>query len=151
MGHHPSFSDDKDKIILEHFPDIPGLTLQQREKIGSLLTKEREDIENQMNKKRDLEIDLKKKENPTDKEIKKNREKADKIDKKILDIREKTNKKAEKVLSKDQYLVFIDKRQDFKFKQQRSGRPDFRKEEGRDHNMPPGERNEWEKHEESNN
>jgi len=133
MGQRPSFSNE-DKPILEHFPEIPDLTLQQREKVGTILTNERKDINKQMEKRRDID----KKRNPkvTEKELDKQRKEIDKIDKKIQDIKSKSDKKIKKVLSDDQYLVFIEKREEFKFKQ-RQQRPPRNKERRMDENHSP--------------
>ena len=123
MGQRPTSSDAESVIILEFFPDIPDLTLEQREKIGSVLTKERKEITKQMENKRKIEGE--RKEDQTAKEREKNKKKIDKIDKKIEQTKEESNKKIKKELSEKQYLVFAEKRDDFKFKHQRGGRPNF--------------------------
>lgn len=120
MRQRPSTSIEE-TLTLEVFPEIPDLTLKQREKVGTIITKEMKDVSKQMRKKRELMFD--KKEPLTEKELSKNKEKSEKIDKKIAEIKEKSNKKIQKELTDEQYKVFIEKRNDFKFKQQRRGGP----------------------------
>lgn len=134
MGHRPSSTNDN-KLILEHFPEIPNLTLEQREKVGSILTSERKDTDKQMEKKREIEI----KRNPdmSNKDLEKQHKEINKIDKKIQDIRGKSDKKIRKVLSDEQYLVFAEKRDEFKFKRHRQ-RPSFGEQRpGNDESRPP--------------
>lgn len=116
-GMRQSFSEAETKPILEEFPSIPNLTLEQREKVGSILTKEQQDVAKQMDKKR--EIELNRIEDPTDKNIEKD---IQKIDAKIVAIKEKSNKKIKKDLSDEQYAVFLEKREMFKFKHQKGGK-----------------------------
>lgn len=125
MGQRPP-SNIEDNIILESFPEIPNLTLQQREKVGTILTDEQKDIEKQMAKKREAEVNL----NPdaTQKEVEKQQKEIEKIDKKVQDIRGKSDKKIKKILSDEQYLVFTQKREEFKFRHQRRQRPPQRKD-----------------------
>lgn len=119
----PSFSEEK--VILEHFPEIPDLTLEQREKVGTILTKEMKEIGKQMDKKRDIERSIHYGKEISEKDKEKSCEKSDKIDKELSEITEKSNKKIEKILSGEQYIAFLEKRNDFKFKRQ-GGRPHFR-------------------------
>lgn len=105
----------ENKPILDVFPDIPNITLEQREKVGSLLTKERKEIMKQMEKKREYMRE------PGEEPTEKAQKAIAKIDKKIIAIKEKTNKKVKKVLSPEQYLVFMDKREEFKFKSPQGG------------------------------
>lgn len=116
MMQRPSDSSDE-KITLEVFPEIPNLSLEQREKVGSILTKEMKDVSKQLKKKRELmpgrDSEL------SEKDLQKNKEKADKIDQKIASIKDKSNNKVKKELSDDQYQVFIEKREEFKFKHHR--------------------------------
>lgn len=120
MRQRPQINGD-DKMILEYFPEIPNLSLTQREKVGSILTKERKDIAKQLDKKRNLEIGYKE---LTEKDREKNKEKIEKIEVKINQIKEKSNQKIKKELSEKQYSVFKEKREDFKFKHHRGNRPD---------------------------
>jgi hypothetical protein len=121
MQNRPSSSEDK--LILEHFPEIPDLTLKQREKVGTVLSKEQKEIGKQMTKKHDIEKEI----NPdlSEKDMKKKMQKIEKIDKKIQDIRTKSNDKIKNELSEEQYQVFMEKRKDFRFRryQQRPGMP----------------------------
>lgn len=125
----------EDKIILEFFPEIPDLTLQQREKVGTILTSERKDIRKQTEKK----MELGRLDTMSEQDREKNKKKLDKIDKKISEITEKSNKKIGKVLNDNQYHVFLEKREDFKFRGNRE-RPHFQKEDGErrrpDHEFP---------------
>lgn len=135
MPNRPASSEDK--LILEHFPEIPDLTLEQREKVGSILSKEREDIEKQFKKKRTIEKEI----TPdiSDKDLKKKQQKLEKIDKKVQDIREKSNKKIKRELSEEQYRVFIEKREEFKFRRHRpqfQGTPPVRNNDTNDERPP---------------
>ena len=118
MGQRPTTSIEE-TLTLEVFPEIPDLSLKQRERVGSIITKEMKDVSKQMKKRHELMVE--KKEPLTEKELTKNKEKSEKIDKKIAEIKEKSNKKIKKELSEEQYKVFIEKRDDFKFKRQRRG------------------------------
>ncbi|MDR3269567.1 MAG: hypothetical protein LBT83_10955 [Tannerella sp.] len=81
-----------DDLVLEHFPSIPDLGLEQRADIGIILKNEQE-----------------------------------KIDQKVKQQRDKSNKKIKKILSEEQYKVFMEKRDEFQ----------FRKEPSRQFNRPP--------------
>lgn len=123
------------KPILDHFPEIPDLTLKQREKVGTILTNEREDIQSQLEKRREIEMKLKP--DTSDKEREKQKKNIDKIDKKIRDIKEKSDKKIKKELSDTQYQVFIEKREEFRFKEQHQ-RPQPRDMDGSRPPFPDG-------------
>lgn len=132
MGQRSS-SFGEDKPILEHFPEIPDLTLQQREKIGTILTDERKDINKQMDKKKSAE---RKKDSEIDEnELQKQQKEFDKIDKKIQDIKSKSDKKIKKILSDQQYLAFVEKREEFKFKRQHQRLP--RRDDRSERDVPP--------------
>lgn len=103
----------QERLILEHFPEIPDLTLEQREKVGIVLSKEHKDIEKQLKKKHELKKDFTPE--TSEKALNKLKEKTEKIDKKIQDIRNKSNEKIRKDLSEEQYSVFLEKRENFKF------------------------------------
>jgi hypothetical protein len=135
MRQYSSVSENK--VVLDHFPEIPGLTLEQREKVGSILASERKDIQSQIEKRRECE---EKANHPgySSKDKEKQWKQMEKIDKKIEDIKSKSDKKIKKILSEEQYLVFVKKRDEFKFKEQGRARP---KGEGRPHSpFPPSER-----------
>jgi len=131
MGMRDRGSSEDEKIILEHFPEIPDLTLEQREKVGTILTGERKDIGKEMQNKHKIEMELRQNEEMSEKEINKNKEKIEKADKKINEIKEKSDKKIKKVLSDEQYIVFKEKREEFKFKSQRQ-RPNRQMRDGDD-------------------
>ena len=132
MGNRPNTSSEE--LVLEHFPEIPDLTLKQREKIGTVLVDERKDIQKQLEKK--LEIEKNRKPDASEKDLEKQHEKIAKIDQKIQDIKSKADKKVKKLLSDEQYLVLIEKRGEFKFKQQNQ-RPRFRRDSSPDtHSVP---------------
>jgi hypothetical protein len=107
---------EPDKLMLDHFPDIPGLSLEQRADIGVILTKEQKENGKQMQKKRQL---LEEKKNPfisekKQRKIQKNIEKADRNIERQID---KSNKKIRKILSEEQYRIFIKKRSEFQFRE----------------------------------
>lgn len=138
MGQRPPQRPDNmssDQLVLEKFPEIPNITLEQRQKIGSILTDEHKNITKQFEKKRDIEIKSSKS-NMTPNEFEKQRKKLDKIDKKISDIQTKSNKKVRKILSDEQYKAFIEKRNSFKFKNMHQGPPDFNKNDDKGHRPP---------------
>ena len=122
-----SNSSNKEQLILEKFPDIPNITLTQREKIGSILTDEHKNISKQLDKKREIEMKSSQSE-LNQKDLDKQKKNLDKIDKKIDDIQTKSNKKAKKILSDEQYMVFIEKRKSFKFKSTHQGPPNSDRE-----------------------
>lgn len=112
---------DNESFLLEKFPDIPDLSLEQREKVGSLLLKEHKAVSKKMAEKRDLlprPTRGEQREIPDPEKIEKNRKKLEKLDENIEKIREKTNKKVKKVLSSEQYQVFLDVKDSFVFKRQ---------------------------------
>ncbi len=49
---------ENDKMWIEKMPEIPGLTLEQRGKLGDAIYKEWEKVEKQMSKKREYQIKL---------------------------------------------------------------------------------------------
>lgn len=124
-GGRPPMGQDRpsgvnEKVWLEEFPDIPNLALEQREKVGDLISKEYKNINKQMQKKHELMHKV----SPSDgsassKDLEKNRKKIDKIDSEIEKIKNKTNTQAKKVLDEEQYIVFLEKRSEFRFKHQR--------------------------------
>lgn len=132
-GQRPPSDRNDSKPMLEQFPQIPDLTLQQREKVGSIMTKEREDIEKVIEKNRDLEKELRSE--SSEKKRNKLHQKIDKNNQKIQEIGAKSDKKVKKILTEEQYAVFVKKREEFKFKQppknfpinnESDQRPDFR-------------------------
>ncbi len=117
-------SSSENNLVLERFPEIPDLTLKQREKMGNILTKEHKDIEKQIEKKHDVEKGFAP--NLSENDFKKQKQKIDEIDGKIRDIRSKSNNKIKKELSEDQYIAFLEKREEFRFRrppQQQGMRP----------------------------
>ena len=103
-----------EKIILVNFPDILYLSFQQRADIEAILTKEQEVTDKYIQKNRQLVEELKKtslRENEKSK-IQKN---IKKNDRKIKQKAGKSNKKIKKILIKEQYRVFIEKRDEFRF------------------------------------
>ncbi len=129
------FSPPEDKIILEHFPEIPNLALKQREKVGDILFSEHKDIEKQIEKKHKIERSIHP--NLSSKDMEKKRENIRKIDNKIQNIRDKSNNKVKKELSEDQYLVFLEKRKEFKFRRQPQQKKMFPGNSGNNNEQPP--------------
>ncbi|MDR1720271.1 MAG: hypothetical protein LBR67_09190 [Dysgonamonadaceae bacterium] len=123
--------------ILEHFPEIPNLTLEQRTDVGIILGDEQKALRKLESQKRELfEKDREKGITEQDtKQIEKTGKKIAKIDTKIQKQIEKSNKKIQKKLSAEQYQVFLDKRSEFRFEMKRP--PMMRQPEGRG---APGER-----------
>lgn len=113
QGQRPPQSQKGDPM-LELMMLIPDLTLSQGEKLTDILTNEKKDIDKQLKKRR--EADEKYRYAVTEKDIEKRNKEYQKIDKKIDSIKEKSNKKVKKALSDKQYAVFIQKREEFRFR-----------------------------------
>jgi len=124
-----NFNPDKIKETpaLDSFPEIPNLTLEQRMDIGNILTDEYKAVRKLEAQKHELFGKERETAQPDQKAIEKNRKKLAQIDGKIQKRIDKSNKKIAKKLSAEQYRVFLEKRQDFRFG---NGRPP----------MTPGER-----------
>jgi hypothetical protein len=105
-------------LILEFFPEIPNITLEQKMDVGNILGDEQKRICKFESQKREL-IEKEREENSDEKKIEKNRKKILKIDGKIKKQIEKSNKKIKKKLSDEQYQVFLEKRHEFRFSAQR--------------------------------
>jgi hypothetical protein len=115
---------EPDNLVLEHFPPIPGLSLEQRMDIGIILTKEQGEINKLMQEKRQLEEKEKPSAaNKSKKEQEAFQKKMNKIDQKIKQLKDKSNKKIKKILSEEQYRVFIEKRDEFQFRKEPSSMP----------------------------
>jgi hypothetical protein len=124
-----NFNPDKIKETpaLDSFPEIPNLTLEQRMDIGNILTDEHKAVRKLESQKHELFRKERETAEPDQTAMEKNRKKIAKIDGKIQKRIDKSNKKVAKKLSAEQYRVFLEKRQDFRFG---NGRPP----------MTPGER-----------
>jgi Spy/CpxP family protein refolding chaperone len=141
-GGHPSEGRDFNRRaadetpILEFFPEIPNLTLEQRTEIGNVLSDEQKYIRKLESQKHEL---MKKEREATaqdERKIEKNQKKMAKIDGKIQKRIEKSDKKIKKKLLNEQYLIFLEKRGEFRFSTQRPARiPDGRELGGKE-NMP---------------
>ena len=122
-GNRPGMSPDmknrgeirngEEELMLDSFPTIPNITLEQRVDIGIIMTNEQKDISKQIEKKRKWVEKFDTASNTSDKE--KAQKNIDKIDKKIGKRIEKSNKKIRKILSDEQYAIFLEKRNQFKF------------------------------------
>jgi len=105
------------KIVLDHFPDIPNLTTDQKEEVGNVLVKEKEHIDKELKNKEKLKKEIAQLNSQDEDKLKDAQTKVDKIDKKIADIRAKSNNKIQKTLSIDQYSAFLTKKEEVKFKE----------------------------------
>lgn len=110
---------DRGEILLENLPQIPNITLEQREKLGSILKKEHSETTKELEKKKKIQMSFEKDKELSQKQIDKKLKEMDKIDDKIHKIRDKSNDKIKKILEKDQYEVFISKREEVKFRDHR--------------------------------
>jgi hypothetical protein len=106
----------EEQLILESFPEIPDITLKQRTDIGNILAKEQKDIFMQVRKKRELMEKDGQSPDRSEKEKDKMQKDIARIDGKIEKQIGKSNKKIRRILSDEQYQVFLEKRNDFKFK-----------------------------------
>ncbi len=111
MGQSSMRSNEK-ILVLANFPEIPEITLKQREKMGTILTKEQKDIDKQVAKRKKIEAKSK---DADEKDLLKNEKKIAEIDKKIAEIKEKSNTKIAKELSNEQFEVFTAKRDEVRF------------------------------------
>jgi hypothetical protein len=133
--------DTNEKLVLDFFPEIPRLTMEQRMEVSNIMSDEQKDIRKFESQKREL-MKKEREEKPDEKKIEKNRKKALKIDEKIQKRIEKSNKKIKKKLSNEQYQTFIEKRNEFRFAVSKpSMMPDGRSAPGRGREgMPPPDR-----------
>jgi hypothetical protein len=106
---------EPEKLMLEHFPDIPGLSLEQRADIGVIMVKEQKEIGKQIKKKRQL-LEEQKETSSDEKAQKKIQKNIEEADKKIKQRIEKSDKKIKKILSEEQYRIFMEKRAEFQFR-----------------------------------
>lgn len=108
----------EETLILEFFPEIPHITLEQKMEIGIIMGDEQKRIRKFESQKREL-IEKEREANSDEKEIEKNRTKIREIDGKIQKQIEKSNKKIKKKLSDEPYQVFLEKRNEFRFSLQK--------------------------------
>lgn len=103
-------------FMIMGIPDIPELTLEQREKLSKAISDERKDISKLMQEKQELK---RKADNPgiAEKERVKLSEKADKTDEKINEKQEKYDKKYKSILTAEQYQIFSEKKKDIEFRE----------------------------------
>lgn len=130
MGRGNRNSDSK--VYIEELPEIPGLTLEQQLKLGKFVSAEHEQIGKQMDKKRALMEQSGDPDLLSQKQLEKQRKKMQRIDKKIAKIRTKYDKKIQKLLTDEQYLVYIERKEEIKF------RPGSRNEESSGGERPDG-------------
>lgn len=133
-----SMNQQNDNFIITNIPDIPNLTLDQREKLSKEISNEKRDISKLMAErmKQDREA-----QNPglASKDRVKMIEKVEKIDAKISKQEEKYDKKYRKILSDDQYLFFKEKKNEIRFNDQRGqGRKKPRPDVQNPQSMPFG-------------
>ena len=108
---------NQDSFMIMGMPEIPDLTLEQREKLGKEITSERKDISKLMQEKQELKIDS---ENPgmAEKDRQKLFGKMTKIDEKIKKKEEKYDKKYRSILSEEQYNIFSANKKNIEFRGQ---------------------------------
>ena len=102
-------------FMLMSMPDIPGLSLEQREKLSKAISDERKDMSKLMDEKRELKM---KSDEPglSEKKRQKLMDKMMKADNKMKKNEEKYDKKYRTILTQEQYQVFIDKKKEIEFK-----------------------------------
>ena len=135
MDNRSEMRNGEGQLMLDSFPSIPDVTLEQRADIGMIMMNEHKDISKQMEKKRKEMKKFDTSSGTSDKE--KIQKKIDKIDKKIEKRIEKSNEKIRKILSDEQYAIFIEKRKQIKFK--RHFPPSHHRPEGGFRERPGGE------------
>ncbi|MDR1738432.1 MAG: hypothetical protein LBR66_06425 [Candidatus Symbiothrix sp.] len=107
------------ELRLDSFPEIPAITFEQRVDIGIILSKEQKDVLKLFEKKRELLDNEHQTTEMSETEHAKTQQKIAKIDGKIAKRKEKSNKKIKKLLSEEQYQIFLQKRHEFRFSNQR--------------------------------
>lgn len=124
---------DTNEPMIMGLPEIPNLTLEQREKLSKAVTDERKDISKLLKEKQDLKRES---DNPgiAGKDRQKLLEKMDKTDEKIKKKEEKYDKKYRSILSDEQYNIFYVNKKDIQFRGQRS---DGKRPERGDRQAPP--------------
>jgi len=133
---------NKGEVWLENMPQIPNITLEQREKLSSILKKEHDEIKTELAKKRKIQMTFEKDKKLSQKQIDKNLKEMDKIDDKIHKIKDKSNKKVKNILKEDgQYEAFISKRDEIKFREHKGMQRPPRDSDG-NRPSPPNRRNE---------
>ncbi|MDH6308749.1 Spy/CpxP family protein refolding chaperone [Dysgonomonas sp. PFB1-18] len=125
---------DMNEPMIMGLPEIPDLTLEQREKLSKAVTDERKDISKLLKEKQDMKRES---ENPglAGKDLQKLLEKMDKTDEKIKKKEEKYDKKYRSILSDDQYNIFSVNKKDIRFRSER--KPDGKRPERGDRKTPP--------------
>lgn len=118
-GNRPSMSGEKQNqdFVLMGMPEIPNLTLEQREKLSKAISEERKDISKLMDKKQELRQEAS---NPgiAEKKRTKLQEKIDKVDNDIKKKETKYDKKYRSILSLEQYEIFIENKKNIEFRGQ---------------------------------
>lgn len=102
------------EFLITGISEIPGLSLEQHEKLSKEITNERKDISKLIQKKNEIKIDS---ENPGigGKERQKLSEKMAKVDEDIKKKEAKYDKKYRSILSDEQYQAFAEKKKDIQF------------------------------------
>lgn len=117
-GHAPMHQGNSrdESFFIMGIPDIPNLTLEQREKLSKTISDERKDIFKLMQEKQELKM---RSENPgiANKERLKLTEKISKTDEKIKTKQEKYDKKYKSILTAEQYHIFAEKKQSVEFRE----------------------------------
>ncbi|MDR0757901.1 MAG: hypothetical protein LBF85_08655 [Tannerella sp.] len=134
MGQRGETGKAEEQFRLDSFPEIPGITLAQRADIGIVLTGEQKDIFKYVREKHKLMDKDRQSPGRSEKEKEKTQKNIAAIDGKIRKRIGKSDRKIRKILSDEQYRVFLEKRKDFLFV--RVNPPGFRPPE----NRRPGER-----------
>ncbi|MDR2707103.1 MAG: hypothetical protein LBC02_15125 [Planctomycetaceae bacterium] len=107
---------EAEALRLDSFPPIPEITFEQRMNVGNILMKEQKDIVKWHQKKRELLEKDRQSPGRNEKDRAKTQKALAKIDTKIDKRIEKSNKKIRKILSEEQYRIFLEKRNDFRFR-----------------------------------
>ncbi|MFV0417738.1 MAG: hypothetical protein ACK5KT_03250 [Dysgonomonas sp.] len=105
------------EFMIMGLPEIPGLSLEQQEKLSKEITNERKDISKLMQKKNEIKIDS---ENLgiSEKDRQKLAEKTAKVDEDIKKKEAKYDKKYRSILSEEQYKIFAEKKKEIQFTKQ---------------------------------
>lgn len=132
--------DTTDEYWIMNFPEIPGLTQDNKRKIIDLLAKEKKEIDKLIREKMDLEDQMFNAVNPSEKEVSKLSKKIDKVESNIRKKGDSYDKKYKKILNNEQFILFKEKKRDIKFKKPRDSRqrPMDPNKEGRQGDMPEG-------------
>lgn len=125
------FEKKDNNLVLLNFPDIPGVTLEQRLDLTELVAKEQKEILPLKEQKRIIEAELHETPDLTEKASNKKQKEIDKINSKITKTESNYEKKIKKILNDEQYQFFQENKKNISFNKPPRGRGDGQKQDPR--------------------